>query len=155
MELVVEQLRELDREMLLTLRELGREALGESALDEWLLPVIAGHGWLYIARDQGAIVGAAEVIRSRDGKAAYLEGFYIVPSSQGRGFGRRLLTEVMVRLRREGLEYLWATADPGNETAMRLYRGAGFSGSRRVLRDHYGPGRDRIMLKAGLAGDNE
>ena len=52
--------------MLAALVEYGRSALGESALDEWMLPVIATCGLLYVGRVGEEIVGSAEIIRCID-----------------------------------------------------------------------------------------
>lgn len=152
--LVIECPRRLDSEAVAELLRHGRAALGGSALDEWLLPVVAGYGWLFVARSDGEFVGSAEVLRSRDDGELYLEGLYVTPGMQGRGLGRQLLSEVMERLTDEGYRKLWATLDPANQAAARLYRGAGFT-EHELRRDHYGPGRDRLMLWAGLAADTD
>lgn len=152
--LVVECLRRPDSEDIAELRHHGRAALGESALDEWLLPVVAGYGWLFMARSDGEFVGSAEILRSRDDGELYLEGMYVTPGMQGRGLGRQLLAVVMERLADEGYRLLWATLDPANKAAARLYRAAGFT-EHELRRDHYGPGLDRLLLCAGLAADTD
>ncbi|MHB0914258.1 MAG: GNAT family N-acetyltransferase [Thermoleophilia bacterium] len=153
--LAIECLRRLDGGTVDELQRHGRAALGDSALDEWLLPVVAGYGWLFVARSAGEFVGSAEVLRSRDDGELYLEGLYVTPGRQGRGFGRKLLAAVMARLGEEGHRLLWTTLDPANQAGSRLYRGAGFT-DRGLLVDHYGPGRDRLLMSAGLAaGEDE
>lgn len=139
----------LDPVMLARLTRYGREALGESALDEWLLPVIAGCGRLYVAEAGARIVGSAEVLRCMDDGDLYLEGLYVRPEFQGRGYGAALLAHVMSELARDGYDRLLATLAPDNTVASRLYERAGFR-ELRLLSDHYGPGRDRRLLAAAL-----
>jgi len=147
--LVLRRLSHLDGDTLSSLVEYGRSALGDSALDEWLLPVVAACGWLYVGVAGDETVGSAEVIRCRGEKDLYLEGFYIRPAFQGQGLGGKLLALVMAELGREGHERITATLDPDNEAAARLYQAAGFKGSS-LLRGHYGPGRDRLLVSASL-----
>lgn len=153
-QLAVERLTGLSTGQLRELESFGREALGESALDEWLLPVIADHGWLYVGRLEGNIMGAAEVIRSREDDALYLEGFYIRPEYQGRGLGSDLLRQIMQKLSRLGFRRLHATLDPGNVVAASLYQAAGFSGGE-LRQDYYGTGRDRVLLTADIKTEDD
>lgn len=147
--LVVRRLTHLDLSNLEKLAGYGRAALGESALDEWLLPVVAACGLLYVGRSGEEIVGAAEIIRCLEGDDLYLEGFYIRPEFQRRGHGRRLLDEIIALLAREDFNRLLATVDPGNEAGQRLYGGAGFSQCD-YLPDHYGQGRHRLLMARDL-----
>lgn len=156
--LVIRRLTRLEPPQLEALVEYGRSALGESALDAWLLPVIAGHGRLYVAEVGGAneggaggeIVGAAEVIRCFEEGDLYLEGIYIRPEFQRQGHGSELLKGVMELLAAEGYSRLLATVDPENGAGLGLYEKAGFTGNGHQL-DYYGPGRHRLMLAVHLA----
>jgi ribosomal protein S18 acetylase RimI-like enzyme len=52
---------------------------------------------------------------------------YVAPEHAGRGAGRALLAECVVRARRiDGLEQLYLTVTTSNERAVRLYERAGF-----------------------------
>ncbi|MHB0866102.1 MAG: GNAT family N-acetyltransferase [Thermoleophilia bacterium] len=147
--LSIRRLTELDTALLADLEAYGRAALGDSALDHWLLPVIAAHGFLFIGSSAGDIVGAAEIIRSLEESELYMEGFYIRPGYQGRGYGAALLAGVCDSLAGAGFRRLLATVDPGNLAGCRLYERAGFT---RVsdLPDHYGAGRHRSLLSLKL-----
>ena len=70
-QLVVRRLTHLEPALLAALVDYGRSALGESALDEWMLPVIASCGLLYVGRLGDEIVGSAEIIRCLDGDDLY------------------------------------------------------------------------------------
>lgn len=147
----IRRLTHLEPETLSLLVEYGRAALGESALDEWLLPVIASCGLLYAGRLGEEIVGSAEILGFLDSDDLYLEGFYIRPEMQGRGYGTEMMLGVMELLGREGFSRMLVTLDPDNEAGMKLYDRTGF---REVdyLPDHYGPGRNRLLLAVVLAG---
>jgi ribosomal protein S18 acetylase RimI-like enzyme len=153
-DITVERLERLDSDTLASLVQYGRSALGESALDEWLLPVIAEHGWLYVARMGDEIVGSAEVIRRRAGDELYLEGLYIRPKYQGSGFGGQLLRTVMSELAALQFSRIQATIDPENEAGVSLYTTLGFVAVDE-LEDYYGPGRDRILLAAKLGDGSD
>lgn len=148
--MVIRRLTHLEPETLSLLVEYGRAALGESALDEWLLPVIASCGLLYVGRLGEEIVGSAEILGFIESGDLYLEGFYIRPELQGRGYGTEMMLGVMELLSREGFSRMLVTLDPDNEAGMKLYDRTGF---REVdyLPDHYGPGRNRLLLAVELA----
>lgn len=138
-----------DSEMLMALEKYGREALGDSALDRWMLPVIAVYGLLYIGKSGRDIVGAAEIMRCMKDGDLYLEGFYIRPRFQGRGYGSSMLAGLIGMLRRTGFERLLATVDPENYAGRRIYKKTGFMDTE-FLPGHYGPGRDRLLLSLDL-----
>lgn len=151
--LVIRRLSRLEPEMLSSLEEYGREALGDSALDRWMLPVIAGYGLLYVGvAGATEVVGAAEIIRCLQDGDLYLEGFYIRPRFQGWGYGSQMLTAIRAILRGDGYKRLLATVDPENLDARRLYEKTGFTRAG-FLPDHYGPGRDRLLLSLNLQND--
>lgn len=150
-ELVIRRLTHLDPVTLVSLVGYGRSALGESALDEWMLPVVASCGLLCVGRVGEEIVGSAEIIRCIEDGDLYLEGFYIRPQYQRLGFGTELLAGVKEMLSRERFTRLLVTLSPENEAGMRLYEKNGFK-EIDYLPDHYGPGRNRLLLVAELQG---
>ncbi|MHB8792429.1 MAG: GNAT family N-acetyltransferase [Thermoleophilia bacterium] len=149
--MAIRRLTHLEPETLGLLVDYGRAALGESALDEWMLPVIASCGLLYVGRQGEEIVGAAEILGILDDGDIYLEGFYIRPDLQGRGYGTELMLGVIDLVAREGFSRMLVTLAPENEAGMKLYDRTGF---REVdyLPDHYGPGRHRLLLAVELGG---
>ncbi|MEK6536384.1 MAG: GNAT family N-acetyltransferase [Actinomycetota bacterium] len=148
-QLVVRRLTHLEPDLLAALVDYGRSALGESALDEWMLPVIASCGLLYVGRLGEEIVGSAEIIRCLDGDDLYLEGLYIRPEFQRQGFGNGLLTAVGELLSPDEFKRLLVTVSPENEAGLRLYEKAGF---REIdyLPDRFGPGRHRLLLAKSM-----
>lgn len=150
-ELAVRQLAALDIPTLTALERIGAAALGESALDAWMLPVVARCGLLFVGESAGEVVGAAELLRCADAGALYLEGLYISPEHQGRGLGGRLLAVVVDELARQGFTRVTATVAPDNDAGRRLYAAAGF-GETAELPDYYGPGRHRLEIALDLSG---
>jgi ribosomal protein S18 acetylase RimI-like enzyme len=57
----------------------------------------------------------------------------------------------MAVLADQGYARIWATLDPANGAGGALYRALGFKATEK-LPDHYGPGRDRMLLVARLEG---
>lgn len=147
----IRRLTHLEPATLGELVEYGRAALGESALDEWMLPVIASCGLLYVGRVGEETVGAAEILGILDSGDLYLEGFYIRPEMQGRGYGTRMMLGVIDLLAKEGFKRMLVTLAPENEPGMKLYDRTGF---REIdyLPDHYGQGRHRMLLAVELSG---
>jgi len=152
--MAIRRLTHLEPETLRLLVEYGRAALGESALDEWMLPVIASCGLLYVGRVGEEAVGAAEILGILDSGDIYLEGFYIRPEMQGRGYGTELMLGVIDLLQREGFRRMLVTLAPENEAGTRLYDKTGF---REIdyLPDRYGAGRHRLLLAVELGGSED
>ncbi len=153
-ELTIRRLTHFDPATLKALVEYGRSALHESALDEWMLPVIASCGLLYVGKIGEEIIGAAEVIRCIEDPDLYLEGFYIRPDYQRRGLGAKLLAGVMGLLFHERFTRLLVTLAPENEAGLRLYEKSGFK-EIDYLPDRYGPGRHRLLLAADLSNKGD
>lgn len=147
--LLMRRISHLDPEALLALETYGREALGDSALDRWMLPVISFCGLLYVGYSGSDIVGAVEILRCMEEGDLYLEGFYIRAGFQGRGYGSSMLAGLSGILARSGFRRLLATVDPGNRAARRIYEKTGFVKTE-FLPGHYGPGRDRLLLSLDL-----
>lgn len=93
----------------------------------WLDRMIADPGCLFlVAWLDGTRVGVVRF--NRRGQADVWEvSITVAPVAQGRGLGRRILNEGVVRLRRDhpGAEVL-AAVRPGNLASERLFLGAGF-----------------------------
>jgi [ribosomal protein S18]-alanine N-acetyltransferase len=77
----------------------------------------------------------------------------VAPRSQRQGLGRGLLDELVAEARRRGCTQLFLEVREGNETALALYRAAGFE---RLARrsGYYGPGVDALVLRLRLAEDD-
>jgi ribosomal protein S18 acetylase RimI-like enzyme len=99
-----------------------------------------GENVLYAVRDEvGQVVGFCWIVLYDPGTG--LEGevaeLYVAEGHRGRGIGEMLVRQA-VRLfaeRRVTLGYVWTR--PDNETAIRLYRNAGFEPNRQLVMTWY------------------
>lgn len=129
---------------------LEKETFGESALNEWTLPVIIKYGKVFVFEDAGEFQGEAALIRHwSNPSVAYLITFAIRKEKRGRGLGRIYLTELMNKVKRDSILRLQLTVSPENKSALSLYQGLGFR-EKAFLKDHYGSGESRILLEKYL-----
>ena len=145
----ISRLVELDPALLEQLAAYGSESLADAALDEWMLPVVARFGFLFVTRVAGEIAGSAQIIRCLEEGDLYMDIFYIRPAFRGRGYGSRFLAGILEQLPRERFLRLLVTVDPRNSRGMSLFEAAGFSEVDR-LDDYYGYGRHRLLMAASL-----
>lgn len=80
-------------------------------------------GWVY--ETDTALVGYAVLLSALD--EGQLLNLSITATHQRQGFGRRLLDEVMARMRSQTMRRMLLEVRPSNTAALALYRSAGFS----------------------------
>jgi ribosomal-protein-alanine N-acetyltransferase len=100
------------------------------------------------------VIGAAEVIRCIEDGELYLEGLYVRPRFQGKGYGGHLLRRVTGAVRQQGFNRIRATVDPQNIPGLSLYWQAGFKQIGNLV-DHYGPGKHRLLLSLDLEATDD
>jgi ribosomal protein S18 acetylase RimI-like enzyme len=117
--------------------------LGRQEIEQHLTQVpsaFRGENVIYAVRDEvGHVVGFCWIVLYDPGTG--LEGevaeLYVAAEHRGRGIGEMLVRQA-VRLfheRRVTLAYVWTR--PDNETAVRLYRAAGFEPNRQLVMTWY------------------
>ncbi len=143
------RLTSLPAPLLAEMEFLGRESLGRSAPNRWMLPVIASWGLFYVAKVDSEVIGSAQIIRCLERGDLYMDAFYIRPFYRRAGYGKAFLVELTKQLGKLGFKRLLATMDPGKRAAVRLYAGAGFDVIDN-LPDYYGQGRHRFLIAASL-----
>jgi ribosomal protein S18 acetylase RimI-like enzyme len=127
--------RDPDRDAESAVRELLGGRWGEFL--PWASPIADG--------DAGP-AGAVIVVRAPYGPL--IADVMVDPDLQGRGIGRRLLTECLRRLRDRGESVIVLNVTEGNGRAVRLYEALGFV---RTLGPSYGwYSRDRIPVRSGI-----
>ena len=94
--------------------------------------VVGDHVAVLLARadETGEAVGVA-VMRVQPSlwshaQEAYLAELYVVPSRQGQGYGRELITDAMRVARDRGADYAFLVTSEDDRLAQRLYEAAGF-----------------------------
>jgi L-amino acid N-acyltransferase YncA len=96
--------------------------------DRRIREVAAAHPWL-VLEEAGRIAGFAHASRHR-ARAAYRWAadvtVYVAPSHHRRGVGRRLYSELLQRLRRQGFHVACAGITLPNGASIALHRALGF-----------------------------
>ncbi len=86
-------------------------------------------GPLLVAEDDGVVLGFAYATTYRP-RAAYDRtrevSVYLAPAGQGRGLGRALYSDLLGRLRTEGIHVVLAVVATPNPASEALHRGFGF-----------------------------
>ncbi|MER6833327.1 N-acetyltransferase [Streptomyces cellulosae] len=138
------------------LRRLDEEVFQEVAYPAFLLrqlyDVYARH---FLVLDDGAgglrgYVLAATTAFSRD---SWILGLCVTEGDRRHGLGRELMTEILARLRQDGIETVRLTVEPANRAAILLYRSLGFTPEEPdggLRRDYFGPGEHRQVLRLEL-----
>jgi GNAT superfamily N-acetyltransferase len=87
--------------------------------------VLAGAGRLWIAEENGRIVGSIAVVDADNGEGQ-LRWFLLAPEARGTGLGRRMLETALTYCWARGMHrvFLWSFAQL--DGALRLYERAGF-----------------------------
>ncbi|MER7191632.1 GNAT family N-acetyltransferase [Streptomyces flaveolus] len=89
------------------------------------------------------------------GRDSWILGLCVTRDRRRHGLGRELMTEILARLRRDGIERVRLTVEPANHAAILLYRSLGFAPEEPdagLRRDYFGPGMDRHVLRLDLTG---
>lgn len=79
------------------------------------------------------------------GDTADLDRIVVAARCRRQGLGRRLVAAALDRAAASGADRMLLEVDPGNDAAVALYRGLGFTGLT-VRTDYYGPGRNAMIM---------
>lgn len=109
------------------------------------------HGDSLLVLDDGeGLHGYVLYVTTQDGYRSWVVSLGVTRDQRGRGLGRRLMLEVLRRLRADGVREVRLTVEPANAAAIMLYRSLGFSSDEGVRKDYFGPGEDRLIMTLGL-----
>lgn len=141
------------------LRRLDEEVFQEVAYPAFLLrqlyDMYAEH-LLVLDEGEGRLRGYVLAATSALNRDSWILGLCVTLNHRRHGLGRELMTEVLARLHRDGIEQVRLTVEPGNDAAILLYRSLGFcpeppdDGHRP---DYFGPGQDRQIMHLRLTRD--
>jgi L-phenylalanine/L-methionine N-acetyltransferase len=111
---------------------------------------------VYVAEDDGAIVGRLSVARDPHGASRHVAdlGLMVAASHRRRGVGRALLEQAVEWAREAGIRKLELHVFPWNEPAIRLYERFGFE-REGLRRGHYRRGNeyvDAILMAYAVEG---
>jgi len=152
--ILVQEINNFDWKLVSRLEELEKRNLGSKAsINCWVIPVIIRYGKFIVAqksKNDTDIIGVCELIRDWECiNKIFLFAFYVDRDYRKKGVGKKLLGKVIDILRNENFKEVELTADPGNESAVSLYKSFGFK--RFALRENeYGRGVDRDLMRLEL-----
>ncbi|MET8566880.1 GNAT family N-acetyltransferase [Streptomyces sp. NPDC004783] len=142
------------------LRRLDEEVFQEVAFPGFLLrqlyDMYAEH-FLVLDDGRGRLRGYVLAATTTEalGRESWILGLCVTQDRRRHGLGRELMTEILARLRRDGIERVRLTVEPANHAALLLYRSLGFAPEEPdagLRRDYFGPGMDRCVLRLDLTG---
>ncbi len=147
----VELVQTVDLVLLQRLVQLEKEAFQAGGLNEWHLVPLIRHGRVYVAREKQAIVGLIQYMRDWNNPCkAYLIGVSIAREVRGQGVGTKLIRTSLQALKRENMEEVELTVDPGNGAAIKVYQEKLGFVRKEVRMDEYGAGEDRLVMMLSL-----
>jgi ribosomal protein S18 acetylase RimI-like enzyme len=121
------------------------ESAARAAFHQFLSLPEFGRIWLFY--DVPALVGYIILTIGFSfefrGHDAFIDELYIAPSHRRRGFGRQAMAFVEQKAREMGVNAIHLEVDPGNDSALELYRRTGY-------RNH-----DRFLMSKWLKDDNK
>lgn len=100
---------------------------------------------LRVVEDDGRLCGYV-LATPPDRAQSWIFSLGVTPDKRGQGLARRLMTETLQALRAEGTATVLLWVEPGNERAVALYESLGFVPSGSPVKDHFGPGEDRLLM---------
>ncbi|MGW2650984.1 N-acetyltransferase family protein [Streptomyces sp. NPDC001393] len=129
-----------------------REIFREDAYPYFVLRQLFDlHGDRLLVLDDGeSLYGYVLYVTTPDRDRSWILSLGVTLGQRGQGLGRRLMLEVLRRLRAEGVSEVRLTVEPGNDGAVLLYRSLGFASDAGPRKDYFGPGEDRLIMTLGL-----
>ncbi|MFF3498006.1 GNAT family N-acetyltransferase [Streptomyces sp. NPDC003247] len=101
--------------------------------------------------EDGTDLGGYVLSTPPDAARSWILSLGIAPGLRGQGLGRRLMTRILGHLRAAGVRSVSLSVEPGNDSAVALYRSLGFvpdpDGPRK---DYFGPGEHRLLMTLSL-----
>lgn len=110
------------------------ESSARSAFHQFLSLPAFGRIWLlYDAALVGYIILTIGFSFEFRGHDAFIDELYIVPEHRNRGYGRQAMAFVEQEAREMGVNAIHLEVDPGNDSALKLYRRTGYIDHDRFL----------------------
>ncbi|MFI6033191.1 GNAT family N-acetyltransferase [Streptomyces sp. NPDC051315] len=101
--------------------------------------------------EDGGNLGGYVLSTPPNASRSWILSLGIAPDLRGQGLGRQLMTQILGRLGTEGVHSVSLSVEPGNDSAVALYRSLGFvpdpGGPRK---DYFGPGAHRLLMTLSL-----
>ena len=141
----IEEICAKDKSKIEKVKEIEKEAFGSGAIDEWVLIPLARYGKIYSLNMDGEIVSIVEMLKTWKSDEIYIYSFATKKEFQGQGYGKKLIIEIIERLKEQKIKRVILTVAPKNSVAISLYKKLGFLEGE-FLEAEYGKGVDRIKM---------
>jgi ribosomal protein S18 acetylase RimI-like enzyme len=150
MNLEVVELDNYDLPLLEELIQIQKETFDKLGLNEGTLPMMIKFGRVFLLKRDSEILGSAEFMKDwKDGRRAFMVGFCVKETERRKGLGKFFLSRIISRIE-HSVSKIELTVAPANRAALGLYRQVGFEDVA-YLKDVYGAGEDRLLLRLNLA----
>ncbi|MXM62043.1 GNAT family N-acetyltransferase [Streptomyces sp. HUCO-GS316] len=145
------RIRTVTEEDLPELHRLDNEVFERNAYPYFVLrQFFDAYGGHLLVIDDGANLLGYVFATAPDDKVSWILSLAVRPGLQGQGLGRRLMGEILDHVRSAGVREVWLTVEPGNDTAVLLYRSMGFLAEDAPREDYFGPGQHRLVMRLTL-----
>ncbi|RRD38466.1 N-acetyltransferase [Leptotrichia sp. OH3620_COT-345] len=139
-----------DSELLFEIVEHENIVFEEASVGNWNIKPFAKYGkvfaMLHKKNERERLVSIIEVLRSFDGKKAYLYGVSAVPEYEKKGHTRKLLEYVVSYLESNNIFIIELTVSVDNERAIKIYKKMGFKIVEN-LQNEYGDNEARYLMR--------
>lgn len=126
---------------------IDREAFGADGVTAPNLALFARAGAVFALRQDHSIAAQAIVLGGIDRSTGFLFSLAVAASHRRLGCGRQLMMAMCDYLEKKNFKHLELTVDPKNAPAMNLYIDHFGFAKAAFLKDHFGPGKDRWLLR--------
>lgn len=122
-------------------------------------------GSIFIARDQGAIVGfSLGFVSQRHPDVFFMYQIGVAEPQRGKGIAQELIRHAEDYARKRGCTRMWGTVEMGNVESQRFFEKLGcrnvsrsdlgpviVENGKKALRDYYGTGTNQILYEKAIA----
>lgn len=127
----IEEVKNVDAELIAAFERLVPQLSSSNPppTEKELVAIVASRSTvLFVARDEGEIVGSLSLVLFRipTGLRAWIEDVVVDDSTRGKGVGAKLSTAAIEHARNAGAKTVDLTSRPSREAANRLYQRLGF-----------------------------
>ena len=114
------------------------------SIDQWWRELAQLHNHYFVVESAGELCGYAGL--SISGSDADIQTIAIADSFQGKGFGRKLLNQLVARSRELGVTYIFLEVRSDNTSALSMYSSFGFAEISKRAK-YYPDGTDAVILR--------
>jgi len=148
--IILRELLPKDEDDIQKLKKMELDAFKDGAIDEWVIKPIIRYGKILKLEKNNEIIGFVELLKSwNDFKEVYIFSFIIDKTYQNKGYGKKMLFELIKYLKKERIKKICLTVSPDNIGALKLYKNYNFK-EIKLYKNEYGINTDRIYMELSI-----